>query len=213
MLNVFTDEIKCPIKTHKAHTCLLSETNCVSSCRIVSTPASWEAERDVMSLCSKCMPLGGLRRALSGWWRYWAPMLSFFTGPERLGVAWSALVLVGLCFTACMDTAHTQILETYFRLRHFYNSSNKKNTFMYYRCSSNWGTLLALIWRGWSPQASQTTKKHKNEFREEYTRCLTSFFAAISKSLSLPGSASSRSSLLQEQKTCYALCPGFQNDF
>lgn len=119
------------------HTCLLSETSCVSSCRIVSTPASWEAERDMMSACSRCMPLGGLRRARSGWWRYWAPIFSFFTGPERLGMALSELALVGFCFTACVDTAIAQISETHFRWRHFYKNSNKKNTFMYNRWNSN----------------------------------------------------------------------------
>lgn len=56
---------------HKnTRTCLLSDTRCVSSCLIVITPESWEADRDVMSPCSRYMPLGGLRRARSGWWRY-----------------------------------------------------------------------------------------------------------------------------------------------
>lgn len=101
---------------HKLHTCLLSDTSCVSSCRIVSTPASCEADTDMMSPCSRYMPLGGLRRALSGWWRYWAPMFSFFTGPERLGVALSVLALLGFCFTACEDGEGTEELEIRMRL-------------------------------------------------------------------------------------------------
>lgn len=91
-------------------TCLLSDTSCVSSCLRVSTPESWDADRAVMSPCSRCMPLGGLRRARSGWWRYCAPMFSFFTGPERLGVALSApVVLLGFCFTACGVGTQTQV--------------------------------------------------------------------------------------------------------
>lgn len=69
---------------------------------MVTTPESWEADSAVMSACSRCMPLGGRRRALSGWWRYWAPMLSFLTGPERLGVTLSEpLPPMGFCLTAC----------------------------------------------------------------------------------------------------------------
>lgn len=85
-------------------TCLLSDTSWMSSCRMVTTPESWEADSAVMSACSRCMPLGGRRRALSGWWRYWAPMLSFLTGPERLGVALSEPPPpppLGFCLTAC----------------------------------------------------------------------------------------------------------------
>lgn len=41
-------------------------------------------------------------------------MLSFFTGPERLGVALSELALLGFCFTACVDREITQTLEIRF---------------------------------------------------------------------------------------------------
>ncbi len=123
------------------HTCLLSDTSCVSSCRTVSTPASWEADRVVMSPCSRCMPLGGLRRALSGWWRYWAPMLSFFTGPERLGVALSELVLLGFCFTACADRYYTNIRHQVLLKFYLFTRTTTPAgsiTFMYNKWSTNW---------------------------------------------------------------------------
>lgn len=192
----------------KVHTCLLSDTNCVSSCRTVSTPASWEADRDVMSPCSRCMPLGGLRRALSGWWRYWAPMFSFFTGPDRLGVALSELVLLGFCFTACTDKKklkkikNTQILD----IRLFFT-----RTFMYNRWCWNWRItegidLARLISSGKSWLIKRKKCVYISVHRHTYQQpllcvmLLTSFLVSISKSLSLPGSPSSISSLLWEEK-------------
>lgn len=98
-------------------TCLLSDTRCVSSWRTDRTPASWEVDRAVMSVWSRCMPLGGLRRALSGWCLYWAPMLSFFTGPDRLGGAFSALLL--FCFTAWEQRGGSTMLS-------FFTASGRK---------------------------------------------------------------------------------------
>lgn len=138
------------------HTCLFSDTNCVSSCRMVNTPESREVDRAMMSPCSRCMPFGGLRRALSGWWRYWAPMLSFFIGPDRLGMAFSEPVLLVFCFTD-------------------------------FKISEQ--TMHSLKW-ALSKPVSNTIQ----------TWIRTSFLLSISKSLSLPGSPSSSSSLLWRKK-------------
>lgn len=140
-----------------------------------------------MSPCSRCMPLGGLRRALRGWWRYWAPMLSFFTGPERLGVALSELVLLGFCFTAC-----TKKNNKYYTSVPFRTATQQ----CLITCTSNkWQTIVISL--GWF----HTHTLHM---------VLTSFLASISKSLSLPGSPSSISSLLWREKgkrLMVTLCP------